>query len=290
MEPATLTCADEAVRGAGVLFPGFTPDVIRRQYFNKESLLVPRAILDPKALLDFERFYGALANAEMVRAIFNSMHRASIAPNDAQEMFDAGATICVTGIDLAVPAISQVVKEMQECLGYLGVVSANAYGSPPGAGLSKHYDPRVVTVVQLSGTKKWIYSRAPFERNPLQVAYTDENREGVLTAHNDAVGTTAVELTPGDVLCLPAGIVHEASAGEASLSLNVAFDYIGHGVADRICQFIRRELLLSAELREPEFAISSPEQERRRLDAIERAISALAGLRGDVDQNYDVPR
>lgn len=271
--------ADEChERNRTSLFGQYSKSEVLAEYFNKKPLLVPNAIADPKALLDFESFYAALSDTENVRAIFNSMHRASIAPNDARDMFSAGATICVTGIDLAVPAIRDLTKRVRSELGYLGVLSANAYCSPVGSGLSKHYDPRIVTVIQLAGTKRWVYSLDPFELNPLRVSYDDDSRETLLHQHNSQVGTRSVILSPGDILCLPAGTVHEACAESPSLSLNLAFDYVGKGVADLLTDWLRKELLSTPEFREPCFA----EGDRLQEVAIHKVIDRVEAVMGEL--------
>ena len=73
-------------------------------------------------------------------------------------------------------------------------VQANAYLTPAGAsGLSRHADGHDVIVVQLHGSKHWVID-----------------------------GLGAVELTPGDVVYLPAGTEHEAEAQRsASLHLTI---------------------------------------------------------------------
>ena len=250
------------------------------KYFNIKPLFAPQAISAPEDLLNVEMFYSALPHTENVRAVFNSMHRASIAPNDAQDMFDAGATICATGIDLAVPAIRNMTEEVRSHLRYRGILSANAYCSPDGAGFSEHYDPRVVTVIQLVGTKGWEFSNAPFELNPLRVGYDNHTRETLLREHNSRVGTNLITLGPGDVLCLPAGTVHQARAGGISLSLNIAFDYIGMGVADIFTQWLRRGLLTIPECREPIF-----EDSPRHSNMVERVIEHAEMLISELRHN-----
>lgn len=264
--------------GGTILFGKHSKSEVIARYFNKRPLFVRGAIVSPEALLDFEAFYTSLSDTENVRAIFNSMHRASIAPNDAHDMFSAGATICVTGIDLAVPAIRELSRQVQCEFGYLGTVSVNAYCSPVDSGLSKHYDPRIVTVIQLAGTKRWVFSREPFEPNPLCVSYSDVGREALLEAHNKCVGTESVTLSAGDVLCLPAGTVHEARAESRSLSLNLAFDYIGDGVADLLTKWLCKELLRIPEFRNPCFENGDLLQDqiiRRAIDRVEEMVSKL---------------
>lgn len=273
-----MAAAIDNGRNITSLFGRYTITQVIAEYFNKKPLFVPGAIDKPQELLDLEGFYAALPDTENVRAIFRSMHRASIAPNDARDMFEAGATICVTGIDLAVPAIRKLADAVKLELGYLGILSVNAYCSPQGSGLSEHYDPRIVTAIQLAGTKEWTYSLEPFELNPLRVSYNDDTRAALLRQHNARVGTHTVTLSVGDILCLPAGTVHEARAESTSLSLNLAFDYAGKGMADIFTDWLRRELLNTREFREPCFAKGSYDQEARMKELIARAEEVLGQL------------
>jgi ribosomal protein L16 Arg81 hydroxylase len=222
------------------------------QYFNKEPICLtgtPNRVGD---LLSVDRFFVLLPKCENVRAVFNQLKQASIAPNDAQDMFDAGATICATGLERACPKLADVSRSIREELRFSGQISFRAYYSPNGVGFSHHYDPRVVTNIQVAGKKKWWFANAPVAQFPLTnspVPIPDDFRD-----HLFDVGFKEIELAPGDLICLPAGTLHwaEASGGE-SLALNLAFDYIYDGIADAISTFIRSELLSNEQSRKAVF-------------------------------------
>ncbi len=96
--------------------------------------------------------------------------------------FAAGATVVLQGLHLTWPPIGDWCQRLQGEISH--PVQANAYVSPAGAtGLSTHADDHDVIVLQSVGTKRW-----------------------------DVEGLGQVELFPDDVLYLPAGTRHSASA------------------------------------------------------------------------------
>ena len=95
-------------------------------------------------------------------------------------------------------------------------VRANAYFTPPRAqGLDPHYDDHDVLVLQLHGSKRWrIHHEVKWPRRPMADPLP---REFVMAKPQE------LTLTPGDVLYLPRGFVHEAAALEgASLHLTLS--------------------------------------------------------------------
>lgn len=270
--------------GYDELFEGITSQAFINEYFNKKPLHLNRkepAIIEQ--LLDRRAFLRSLKECENVRAVFPGMMRASIAPNDAHDMYLAGATICATGIDCAVPKIAQLVRDVKSDLSYLGLVTANAYWSPPQNGFEAHIDPRIVTVVQIYGTKNWRFTGVPLAVYPLERPYDDASREEVISAHEKEHGFNEVTLNPGDLLCLPAGCPHSASAENESLSLNIAFDYAGFGIADLVARKVRDLLSEDPSMRHAPFQ----EYDRHAEEVLERAITLahekLTALRGKPD-------
>jgi hypothetical protein len=95
-------------------------------------------------------------------------------------------------------------------------VRANAYFTPPRAqGLDPHYDDHDVLVLQLHGSKRWrIHHEVKWPRRPMA---------GALAREFVKAQPLELTLTPGDVLYLPRGFVHEAAAMEtASLHLTLS--------------------------------------------------------------------
>jgi len=94
---------------------------------------------------------------------------------------------------------------------------ANAFLTPPGQqGFHLHYDTHDVVVLQVSGTKDWQICNAP-----LQLPHEEQQYDHALTALAEPIA--ALTLHPGDVLFLPRGFIHAASANDTtSLHLSIA--------------------------------------------------------------------
>jgi len=89
-------------------------------------------------------------------------------------------------------------------------IRVNSYLTPANSkGFSRHYDTHDVLVLQVSGTKTWqVYS------NPLLLPHEEQT----YAPHWGEQARLLAEITlrPGDVLYLPRGFIHGASANEAS--------------------------------------------------------------------------
>jgi len=268
------------VNKQAILFDHFSDEDLEKLLIGKTPQFISQAATNLVDIISEREFYDRLVKTENVRAIFNDMRRASIAPNDAFDMYKAGATICATGLDLAFGELAEICKMLKARLNFLGLITVNGYLSPSGSGFGKHIDTRGVTVVQLRGTKHWKVSHSPLEHYPLWVNYTDSTREDKLSHFVEECGYSDIILKPGDIMYLPPGIVHEAKADDVSLSLNIAFDYIGHTHADYLSVWIKKQLLGYPELRE--FVFASDKAENERLKIISHALGLLVN---EIEQN-----
>lgn len=146
---------------------------------------------------------------------------------------DAGATLCVSNLQLISPAMARLAASAQRETQFAGRVGVNCYLSSDGCGFDAHFDARIVTVVQLQGSKVWRYSERVACSYPVagarlvagEVVAAECGAAKVLWAPSER-DWKQVELRPGDVLCLPAGAWHAAKAADGmSLALNVYFEH-----------------------------------------------------------------
>ena len=197
-------------------------------------------------------FIYGLDRVPEIRCVFGELRQATISPADIREMFEAGATICVTGIDRAHRSLRSAARHIEREMRYAGRVDFRAYLSPPGSGFDIHYDARVATTLQLDGTKTWWYSNEPHSPFP-----TENSSRADMAAIRRAVARVKlhkVTLRPGDLLCLPPGVWHKARAGAGgSLALNLAFNHTGATVLDVVLQQLRGALSALPGCREPFF-------------------------------------
>jgi ribosomal protein L16 Arg81 hydroxylase len=182
-------------------------------------------------------------------AVANAPRWASMAfqasVQEALPLLRAGATLCASQIETRVPALAPLLAAIKRQLGYPGKVYFNAYLSPPDVGFNWHFDARIASTLQIEGTKLWRFSNRPAVPWPrsngaLRASgtgeYTDplvqqlesmgfwqagKENPGIPFDEND---TSEVNLEPGDLLILPAGVWHDARGGAAgSLALNMSF-------------------------------------------------------------------
>ena len=115
---------------------------------------------------------------------------------------------------MADPALARWAQAIRAQLNFSGTVGVNCYVSPDGAGLPMHYDRRVATTLQIAGRKRWTFSTEAARPWPDRNA-TFKNGQIVSAAADPGTPPAdmtfrTVELSPGDLLCLPAGAWHSA--------------------------------------------------------------------------------
>ena len=164
-------------------------------------------------------------------------------------LFAQGATIVLQGLHRTWPPIAAFARTLGDDLGH--PVQVNAYITPPqNQGFSAHYDVHDVFVLQVHGTKHWTVHR-PVVDNPLRSQPWDTVADEV--AHRAATDAPLIDaaLAPGDVLYLPRGTIHSATArGEISAHLTIGVhpwtpDHVTQAVLDAV----RTQLQAQPELR-----------------------------------------
>jgi ribosomal protein L16 Arg81 hydroxylase len=266
------------------LFHPVSPDELARRYFEKRSLLVRGSPGKYDFLFHQREFKHRLDRATEIRAVFGGLWQAAIAPGDIKEMFHAGATICVTGMESIHDKLGRAALQIKRELLYPGDVSFRAYLSPAGSGFDLHYDARIATTLQIAGTKRWWYSATPAVPFPRHNSPHPLDKQAGPRPPGPR-GLRSVLLRPGDLLCLPAGIWHRARAETDCLALNLAFDHNTASVIDALADALESRLDRDeAWRRPPPIAVGSPGRGipaeamadlRDRLDRIHRELSAI---------------
>jgi ribosomal protein L16 Arg81 hydroxylase len=227
-------------------------DTFLHEYLGRRPLLIRGTPGKFDGLMRPGEFIYGLDRVPEIRCIFGELRQATISPRDIREMFEAGATICVTGIDHAHRSLRSAAQRIEKEMGYAGRVDFRAYLSPPGSGFDIHYDARVATTLQLEGTKTWWYSNEPY--SPFPIENSSRTDMAAIRRVVARVKFNKVTLRPGDLLCLPPGVWHKARAGAGgSLALNLAFNHTGATVLDVVLQELRGALSALPSCREPFF-------------------------------------
>lgn len=152
--------------------------------------------------------------------------------------FAGGATLVLQGLHRTWAPLAEFTRQLVADLGH--PVQVNAYITPASArGFDPHYDVHDVFVIQISGEKTWRI-HPPVYPDPLRSQPWDDHRAEV---EREARHEPAIEETfrPGDVLYLPRGWIHSATAlGGTSIHLTI-------GVAALTRHDVLREVLARAE-------------------------------------------
>ncbi|UOY03977.1 cupin domain-containing protein [Blastococcus sp. PRF04-17] len=163
------------------------------------------AVVDPK------RFTGSGgAGAEVAD---------QVSSDAVLRLFADGSTVVLQGLHRLWPPLIEFADQLAADLGH--PTQVNAYITPPSSrGFSPHYDVHDVFVLQVAGEKHWTIHE-PVLHDPLRTQPWNDRAAEVAAA---AEGEPVVDevLRPGDVLYLPRGFLHSATAlGEISAHLTI---------------------------------------------------------------------
>jgi lysine-specific demethylase/histidyl-hydroxylase NO66 len=146
-----------------------------------------------------------------------------IDPGRALDLFAAGATIVLQGLQRWWPPATRFCRQLELGLGH--PMQANAYLTPAGAaGLAPHHDTHDVFVLQVAGAKDWTV-RQPVVDTPLPRHVSDHDAAAAQPVLFEA------DMHPGDVLYLPRGFVHSAAA-QQGVSLHLTIGVLATTVHD----------------------------------------------------------
>jgi ribosomal protein L16 Arg81 hydroxylase len=145
---------------------------------------------------------------------------------------DGNLTVCANWINDRFDSLMSYCAGIKTALSLPGSVFMTCYASPHGLGFGTHWDCSASFILQIEGSKRWRFSARPavqwpptllpkadvvnemMDRYPwLQVQFPEKKDEATFLEQ---------VLKPGDVLFLPAGTWHKASAIGYSLALTVA--------------------------------------------------------------------
>ncbi|MBS7813469.1 cupin domain-containing protein [Roseococcus pinisoli] len=159
--------------------------------------------------------------------------------------FDAGASLVLSQFHESHPPLADFCRGLERL--FLHGVQANIYLTPPAAqGFRTHYDTHDVFVMQVEGRKRWrVWDGEPLERPTRRTPWQgDMPPAGKL--HE-------LTLSPGDVLYIPRGVMHDAATLPGERSLHITLGLLEASWAQAI-----RNLLDEMELRDPALRESVP--------------------------------
>jgi ribosomal protein L16 Arg81 hydroxylase len=195
------------------------------RYWEKDCLHVSgrgrRSFTALFSLEDLDRLIGRLPRDMKVKVADAREGRTSTATLDAgtaglgsiYESFCEGRTVIVDGVHRYWEPVTRLCRDLQEETGM--ETQANLYVTPRGgSGFGCHWDGHDVLVLQLDGKKRWrVHAGAAILPRP---------SSGGDAYQGDSAGGREITLEAGDVLYVPRGTPHQASAlDEPSTHLTV---------------------------------------------------------------------
>jgi hypothetical protein len=163
-------------------------------------------------------------------------------------LFADGSTVVLQGLHRLWPPLIEFADQLAADLGH--PTQVNAYVTPPSSrGFGAHYDVHDVFVLQVAGEKHW-HIHEPVLTEPLRSQpWTDRSAAVAAAAQGEPV-IDAV-LRPGDVLYLPRGYLHAATAlGEISAHLTIGVHSVTRwSAAESVLDAVRTLAAEDADLR-----------------------------------------
>jgi bifunctional lysine-specific demethylase and histidyl-hydroxylase NO66 len=188
-------------------------------------------------------------------------------------LFGDGATVVLQALHRTWPSVIALTTGLAAELGH--PVQANAYVTPPSSrGFSAHYDVHDVFVMQLAGRKHWTI-HAPVLTDPLRDQPWNARAAAVAAAARDTEPAIDTVLEPGDVLYLPRGWLHAATAlGEVSAHLTVGVHVVTrYALVEALTVLVADDPELRATL-PLGLDVADPDALAPQLDAVRTALSA----------------
>jgi hypothetical protein len=134
-----------------------------------------------------------------------------------EPLLAAGMTVQAEWLHETDPGLAALVADIRRSLAVPVELDVAAFLSPAGSGYGLHFDTTSMFVLQLAGTKRWHYAPTPAVARPLTNVIPDAAARAAGVHGFDESALLVQELSPGDVLYLPAGAWHHVKATSESL-------------------------------------------------------------------------
>lgn len=179
--------------------------------------------------------------------------------------FDAGASLVVSQFHETHPPLADFCRGLERL--FLHGVQANIYLTPPGAqGFRTHFDTHDVFVLQVEGRKRWrVWDGErmvrPTRRTPWPGNMPPEGEPHELM------------MSPGDVLYIPRGVMHDASTLQDERSLHITL-----GLLEASWAQVLRSLIDELETSDPVLRESVPTWRIGETDLLPALTARLHGM------------
>jgi ribosomal protein L16 Arg81 hydroxylase len=190
--------------------------------------------------------------------------------------FSDGSTLVLQGLHKTWAPLAEFTRQLITDVGHPSQV--NAYITPASSrGFDPHYDVHDVFVIQIAGQKRWTIHE-PVHRDPLSNEPWTDHKDAVVER---ATFTPYLEETfaPGDVLYLPRGWIHSATAlGDYSIHLTIGVSaHTSSELAERLIARLTASPSLRAALPMSVDRLSAERMQALVREATEDLIELLGG-------------
>jgi hypothetical protein len=214
--------------------PGVLSEITSWLSFELLEALIDSNSLEPRHL-------SLIANGELVsRERFVADDR--IVGGAVRAHLNQGGTVSLRALEDRLPSVRAACEDLSDQLGH--PTQANAYLTPPGRqGFSHHWDTHITVAIQIHGQKTWELA-APVVEAPVfphlawpKVGFTDEQNDRLQNSPPEQ----SILLTPGDVLWVPRGWIHNpfsAGSSDDPPSLHLTIGIRQRTVADTAANLV----------------------------------------------------
>lgn len=264
------TASDRAVASVERLFPGLTLEQFFAQQWPDEMLFVKddparlEGLIGLPILREYHRLLelikGDTANVMLNDAAGREIS-ASFPSDRVLPLLQAGSSILMPDMSRVIEPLAAVARRMEQAAGFsFNSVYTAIHISPPGRGVSLHFDKYDVMVVMVKGRKRWTVSRTPVVEYPSDgytvgtplpedIALAWPEQMGPVDSKYSPEDTEDFVLEPGTVLYVPRGHWHRTKALEESVSIQIEV-YTPRWM-ELLLQKIRQRLMRHGRWRQP---------------------------------------
>ena len=223
-----------------------------------------------------------------------SAHMVPVEGVEAGAPYRCGLSVYLTDVGPYFPEVNRMVRDLERELGINeGCARAGVFASPPGGGISCHYDSVDVISVQLRGTKKFDVAPVAGLRNPWGFQFVPGSRPiddlypqvGEGFPDWETAEFQTVEMTPGTVLYMPRGNWHRTESQGDSIAVSIGIE--APSAAECVLEQLRLLLLQDPEWRKPLYgAWGAGSMRAAAIDKGAALMATLPGLAASLDPEY----
>lgn len=188
-----------------------------------------------------------------------------VTSEDARKLFQNGMGLMFDHAQRLSPELRLWLEAIRVDLGFSALTQSRCliYATPDGKGTAPHFDQNANFVLQLHGKKTWWLAPNQHVEHPLSRHTMGQPTDPELESYAShplpsamPENAISVELKPGSLLFVPAGMWHSTQAEGEALSLN--FTYHAPAWLDLLTSALRSRLALSPAWRQTAHGVADP--------------------------------